>query len=1086
MVVPLYAQFIIALAVAALSWMLGSYLAARFRMPDHGWRISLVLMALGLGIVVTVFGWPPRRGIDLRGGVILVYEVDQEKKAEDEPVDMDKLVDAVKRRVNPGGQKEVTVRTFGAEQVEIIVPEADEAELDRLKDILQRIGTLEFRIVANERDHGALFKMADNVPDARAVVDDEGNRLAWWVPVHESARQEFASRAELKTRVRDVRGEEVLEVLVVNDPFNVTGGYLVRAQPDVDERGRPCVRFHFNSRGGRLFGRLTGNNLPDPSGFSRQLGIILDGFLYSSPNIRSTIFDVGVIEGRFSREEVDALVSVLQAGSLPTALTEQPISEMLIGPTLGRDTIRRGGISIALAMILVLAFMLVYYRFAGVVACGALLMNLLLVLAVMIMIRAAFTLPGLAGLVLTVGMAVDANVLIFERIREELSRGAALRMAIRNGFSRATTTIIDANLTTLITATILYAVGTDQIRGFAITLWLGVVLSMFTAIFCARVVFDVAERRRWITSLNMMQILGGTNIDFLGMRRLAGAGSLAVIALGLVGVFSRGEGLLDIDFTGGVSVETVFVEPQRTAEVRDALDALPDLAVSDVRYEGETPGTRFVVNTSQQNVLDPQTERVEQYATAFVERYIAEQFGGKLATNAMTFGELDRIEVAREEPAPTPPSAEPAEAPPAEPDLPEPASEEPPAESESAEPETPADEPMEPAEEEAPTETDEPMEPAEEEAPAEPAEEEAPTEGDAPAETPTEDDAPAEAVSPTDDAQGRRRSDLPNDRLLASADWASLQLTSLVTGADETEGDAPPQAAEPDVAPEPIAWESRAEFDGGTETVLSFTQPVAHDTLESRLRAQLEQLGRDPDAVPLRLTNREYAPGDSRPFDTWNLQIGLPPAEAESLLAATTEYFRNQPYFPSSNTIGGKVAGDTRVRAVYALLLSLACIVGYIWLRFQRVVFGLAAVVALVHDVLITLGIIALSAFVANVLGFLLIEEFKIGLTVLAAFLTIIGYSLNDTIVVFDRIREVRGKAPQLTAGMINSSINQTLSRTLLTSITTLIVVLILYIGGGQAIHAFAFALVVGVLVGTYSSVFVASPFLYWMIGSEK
>ncbi|MFW5692659.1 MAG: protein translocase subunit SecD, partial [Thermoguttaceae bacterium] len=495
MVVPLYAQFVIALAVAALSWMLGSYLSARFRMPDHGWRISLVLMALGLSIVVTAFGWPPRRGIDLRGGVILVYEVDQEKKAKDDPVDMDKLVDAVKRRVNPGGQKEVTVRTFGDEQVEIIVPEADEAELDRLKDILQRIGTLEFRIVANERDHGPLFKMADNVPDARAVVDDEGNRLAWWVPVHESARQEFATQAGLKTRVRDVRGEDVLEVLVVNDPFNVTGNYLVRAQPDVDERGRPCVRFHFDSQGGRLFGRLTGNNLPDPSGFSRQLGIILDGFLYSSPNIRSTIFDVGVIEGQFSREEVEALVSVLQAGSLPTALTEEPISEMLIGPTLGQDTIRRGGISISLALILVLAFMLVYYRFAGVVACGALLMNLLLVLAVMITIRAAFTLPGLAGLVLTVGMAVDANVLIFERIREELSRGAALRMAIRNGFGRATTTIVDANLTTLITATILYAVGTDQIRGFAITLWLGVVLSMFTAIFCTRVVFDIAERK---------------------------------------------------------------------------------------------------------------------------------------------------------------------------------------------------------------------------------------------------------------------------------------------------------------------------------------------------------------------------------------------------------------------------------------------------------------------------------------------------------------------------------------------------------------------------------------------------------------
>ena len=151
--------------------------------------------------------------------------------------------------------------------------------------------------------------------------------------------------------------------------------------------------------------------------------------------------------------------------------------------------------------------MLVYYRWAGIVACLALLANLVLILAVMILVKAAFTLPGMAGLVLTVGIAVDNNVLIFERIREELGHGAAMRMAIRNGFSRATRTIIDANLTTLITALVLYWIGTDQIRGFAVTLILGIVMSMYTAIFCSRIVFDVAERKRWITQLSMMPIL---------------------------------------------------------------------------------------------------------------------------------------------------------------------------------------------------------------------------------------------------------------------------------------------------------------------------------------------------------------------------------------------------------------------------------------------------------------------------------------------------------------------------------------------------------------------------------------------------
>jgi SecD/SecF fusion protein len=208
--------------------------------------------------------------------------------------------------------------------------------------------------------------------------------------------------------------------------------------------------------------------------------------------------------------------------------------------------------------------------------------------------------------------------------------------------------------------------------------------------------------------------------------------------------------------------------------------------------------------------------------------------------------------------------------------------------------------------------------------------------------------------------------------------------------------------------------------------------------------------------------------------------------DATAVLQHMKTKLAGTPVWPSSSKIGGKVAGDTRSLAIAALLTSLLGIVGYIWIRFQRVVFGVAAVIALVHDVLITLGAIAISAWLAGPLGFLQIEHFKISLPVVAAFLTIIGYSLNDTIVVFDRIREVRGKSPDLTAEMINTSINQTLSRTLLTSMTTLIVVLILYALGGQGIHGFAFALVVGVLVGTYSSIFVASPTLLWMFGRSK
>ncbi|MCA9200083.1 MAG: protein translocase subunit SecF, partial [Planctomycetales bacterium] len=172
---------------------------------------------------------------------------------------------------------------------------------------------------------------------------------------------------------------------------------------------------------------------------------------------------------------------------------------------------------------------------------------------------------------------------------------------------------------------------------------------------------------------------------------------------------------------------------------------------------------------------------------------------------------------------------------------------------------------------------------------------------------------------------------------------------------------------------------------------------------------------------------------------------------------------------------------DKAYQAVTAAVFSLLGIIVYLWVRFHRIVYGLAAVAALVHDVLVTIGVLALTHYLYQPLGFLLINEFKISLPVVAALLTIIGYSLNDTIVLFDRIREVKGKSPRLTSSMINQSINQTLSRTILTSVTTLIVVIILYVLGGQGVHAFAFCLIVGVLVGTYSSIFIASPVLLWL-----
>ena len=494
-------------------------------------------------------------------------------------------------------------------------------------------------------------------------------------------------------------------------------------------------------------------------------------------------------------------------------------------------------------------------------------------------------------------------------------------MAIRNGFGRATTTIVDANITTLITGVVLYAIGTDQIKGFAVTLILGILMSMYTAIFCSRIVFDIAERRRWITKLNMSRIIGQTNIDFIGKRYVAGGFSVVLIGLGLAAVAQRGEGILNIDFTGGTSVTMVLNEDNAmtVGEVRSELEQT-DLADKNllVVERGRT-NTRFTVNSSLRD-----RNSVEQ-----VQQILADQFAGRLKSYNVEFRDL----------------------------------------------------------------------------------------------TP-----------------------------FSEGDFTGTEATLAINMGPGYEDEA----------------------------------GVGYEAINARVAAGLDDSGHTG-AEPS-ITAPGFKPGSAARFKEWTVRLDLDEDSARSVLEQIASRMGDQPIFPLANKIGGKVAGNMQVQAAYAILVSLLGIVGYLWLRFQKVTFGLAAVVALVHDVLVTLGMIALSAYLVGsvpaVAEALQIDAFQISLPIVAAFMTIIGYSLNDTIVVFDRIREVRGKSPQLTAEMINKSINQTLSRTLLTSLTTLLVVLFLYVAGGAGIHGFALALVVGVFVGTYSSIFVASPSLLAMSGT--
>lgn len=942
------------LAIIIVPILVGNWLAKQWRVPEQGWRLATILTALTIGVYCVATG-QFRFGPDLAGGITLVYEIaeaedvtisdiadavlddeDQEKAlnrldnqadaAERSKVDPEKMIAALKRRIDPAGTKEVSIRNYGG-AIEIIIPKAGPDDLAYIKRRITDLGQLEFRILADRRwseDQPIIEKALQNGPSEKLVMIGDKARAEW---VAYSEDQFDPNDSRLIRRTAGKRNE----TLVLLDRWNVTGKYLASAGKSVGDLGQPVVVFNFNQVGAGRFGKFTGENLPNPAtpSVKRYLGILLDRTLLSAPSLNDRITRSGqiTIGGANVEQEVDSIVSILNAGSLPAALNKTPISEEQVSPTLGAETIEKGKYAITVSLIAVLVFILLYYRFAGIVACLALAGTLVLVLAAMIIIQGAFTLPGLAGLVLTVGMAVDANVLIFERIREEMKKGAGLRMAIRNGFDKATTTIVDANVTTLIAAVVLYSVGTGPIKGFGVTLFLGIVMSMFTAIFCSRTVFDIAERKRWIKNLSFGSILGETNIDFLGKRSAAAVLSLLVIGAGLFGVFGRGSNLLNIDFTGGSSVTMVLDEKTEFGEVRAALvDADLDESLGGgklgdanltVVERGET-GTRFTINCNVDNV-------------EAIEALVADTFAGKLKTYDVGIGEPEAFEES------------------------------------------------------------------------------------------------------------------------GGSTGTLLPLTF-----NEGEG--------------------FGENDGvAQEALVARLQRIAADQGHAGLLPQLE--------------NDDYTPGSSQRFKEWNLRVGLPAEDAVAMATALDEELSAEPLFPLASKIGGRVAGDMQVKAISAILLSLLGIVAYLWFRFQNPWYGLAAVVALVHDVLVTLGAIALSAWVVSAFPplaeALQLDAFQISLSILAAFITIIGYSLNDTIVVFDRIREVRGKSPKLTAEIINKSVNQTLSRTLLTSLTTLIVVVILYFFGGAGIHAFAFALVIGVIVGTYSSIFVASPVLLWMAGNR-
>jgi SecD/SecF fusion protein len=563
-----------------------------------------------------------------------------------------------------------------------------------------------------------------------------------------------------------------------------------------------------NQEGAETWRRLTSENI------GKSIAITLDGFVYSFPTVQGEIAGGrSSISGSFTVEEAKDLANKLEAGKLPAPA--KIVEEAIVGPSLGQEAITSGTYSFLAAILVIILFMVLYYNNAGLVANVALITNIFFIFGVLSSLGAVLTLPGIAGIVFIIGVSVDANVLIFERIREELRKGSGLRLAIADGYSHAYASIIDSNLTSLLTGIVLYVFGSGPIQGFATTTIIGICCSLFASIFISRLIYETMLGRNMAIKFSLpwsANFLQGTKFDFVGKRRLFLFATWAIIGIGIVSMFTRGF-TFGVDFKGGRSYTVRF----------DREVSVPELSA----------------------VLTPLFDNV--------------------APQLKSFGGPEQMKI----------------------------------------------------------------------------------------------------------------------------------ITSYKIDDDKESADA---------------------------------------EVEAKLNEGLTKLGG---------------------------------TKFEIL---------------TSQKVGPTVANDIKRSAIWAILFSIVGIFLYILIRFRKWQFGLGAVVALIHDVLMVL-----SAF--SLLHGFLPFTMEVDQAFIAALLTVMGYSINDTVIVFDRIREyinervVKNRTLEQT---INEACNNTLSRTVITSLTAFLVLLVLFLFGGETIRGFAFAMLIGVVVGTYSSIFVATPVVLEFGTDEK
>jgi len=1013
----------------------------------------------------------------------------------------------------------------------------DPADLQRL---LRGAGVLEFRILADPaelRTDPNKFASYIESLKTRGPRRMPGEETYQWFEIEDP--KDFFDLRNPEVDFEKAKGN----LLVVAERFgenfyvlaHVGEGYTLTHRPgeaewslkgasfDRDRTGRPAIGFRLDERGGAKFAVLTGQYK------ERQLCIFLDDQAISHARIASVIRTAGQITGSFTPQEVQEMVKKLNAGSLPKKLKDPPISVRSIGPSLGEANRTAGLRAAKYGAIGVAVFMLVYYFYAGGIAVIAVAMNLLFTGAMLSTLGATLTLPGVAGLVLAVGMAVDANVLINERIREELSRGSTMRMAVKLGYERAFRAILDSNVTTVLTCVILYFLGSEEIKGFGLTLGLGVFINLFTAYFVTRMFFELMcmfpipkeitrnpilaaivvaaagavlygggyflnapEERaqsvmirfgdalgevavaivgllllmflgRWIHArfqkgstprMPMLRIIGTPKVDWIGLRYVFFGLSLALVIAGLL-LFTTmdKDKLYDIEFLGGTAAQIDLKVPGslNQAEIQSRLTSAGrtlrkyDQAMAGATVTGDsgtfafrTPGIpAYRMGPFIRSVLD---KKLSETGAITYQDPGDEAITVRLRDEAkVDLNEMQRnirIQITERFLA--------------------------------------AAEAMESAQVQAIQEVG----------------------------IVGEKDRSFEIVTRE-----------TNKEIVVGAIMETMQNELDIQPAlafkllDNTrEGGVPyfpissedPRALGFDMTDAEALSVDLSGWRGGVAMVLDeIAPPQSIDVLRGRLKAMRLQPGfekygwRESEVFGLRpaaaggglfeqvmvvVADENFPLEDEQGgiSSTWVAEVAEP--EVELLEAA----LQRQTSLSQVTQFDKQVSTEAQTDAYIALTLSWLMIVIYLWFRFGNVRWGIAAVIALIHDVIIATGCIALTYYVADtVIGrALMLEKFRIDLALVAALLTVVGYSVNDTIVVFDRIRENRGRLAEVTKPMINTSISQTLSRTLLTILTSLISVVVMYVFGGRGIHGFSFVLIVGLVIGTYSSIGVASQIL--------